>query len=670
MPPVIQVGDQMDLVPTKLYPHGKFPFEYFNPVQSRIFEYYDKPCSLVVASATSSGKTTVAELVMAYEVRVKKKKALFLAPLRSLSQEKYDDWTDKEHHFSDLNVSICTGDYRLTKKRAQELDKADVIVMSSEMLNHRARNMKSEQSKFLLDLGVVCVDEFHTVGEPGRGSHIESGLMKLTEINPNCRLNLLSATLPNVDEMADWVSYILTKKDTVLLTSTYRPCPLNLHYEKYWDGEQSYDANEQQKVDLALQIVKYYPEDKFLIFVHTKKTGKMMLAALKNAKIHGEFHNADLEKAQRVALEQKFKNDLEFRVVVATSTLSAGINMPARRVIVTGVHCGMKEVPTSKVGQMVGRAGRPAYDLVGDAYILLPERTYNEQKARLKNPEPILSQMLDTLGEKHKDLAFHLVSEINEGNIKDRDGVYYWYKRSLACFQAQEFDDAIIEGVLDLLKKCGAIWEDNGFLTVTTIGKISSLFYYSPFDVSDLKRNFNYLFDNNREDNDYYLSMALGNIDTQRVNIVSRAEREEMSRFAKEIGELQIQTVEPAIKAGYAYWLLLNGKSSEHFAGVTRGLQFDFPRLIQVLQALDGFTGKWKQKEWLHRLQLRVAYGVKSHLVYLCQIPQVGKVRATKLWTAGIRSVQDVINNPDKVKSCLGLKGKIMEEILNGAKLL
>lgn len=672
MPPVIKVSDQNELVPTKVFPHASFPFEYFNPIQSRIFEFYDKDVSSVIAAATAAGKTVIAEMFISNAVRVKKKKGLYLAPMRALAQEKFDDWTDKNHHFGDLKVSICTGDYRLTKKRVEELNQADIIVMSSEMLNHRVRNHKSDQSQFLMDVGVLVVDEFHLITVPGRGDHLEAGLMKFTELNPTANLTLLSATMPNVCEIADWVSYVLTQRDTVLLTSTYRPCPLNVHFEKYDDSETTYEANELQKVALALQIVEYYPDDKFLIFAHTKRTGELMKQALQRIKVDSEFHNADLTKDKRIALEQKFKKDNNFRVLIATSTMAWGCNLPSRRVIILGVHRGMSDVATYDIFQEIGRAGRPAYDPIGDAYILLPQNNYDLHRQRLRNPQLIRSQMLDEIGGRHKILAFHLVSEIYQGNIQDKDDVHHWYKRSLACFQAQEFDDAVVDGVMELLKKCGAVWEEDGKYTVTSVGKIASLFYYSPFDVSDLKRNFNYLFDNNRDNDDYWLSIALGNVDTQRANIVSRHEREEMGKYAATIANLYASypPIESAVKSGYAYWLLLNGKSNPAFNATCRGLQYDFPRLNQVLMALDGFTGKWGKKEWFNRLQLRVAYGVKGDMVYLCQIPQVGRVRATKLWANGIRSVEDVYNNPGKVRTILGLKGEIMDEIIEGAKAL
>ncbi len=672
MPPVVKVGDRGELLQSSLFPHANWTFQQFNPVQSRVFDFYDKDNNLIVATATSSGKTVVAEMMLSYEIRKLGGKGLYLVPLRALAQEKIDEWTDKDHHFHGLKISICTGDYRLTAERKAELDAADLIIMSYEMFNSRVRNLGSERSEFLKKVGTLVADEVHLLTVPKRGDHLEAGLMRFSEINKACRMVFLSATMPNVDEIANWVSFILNSKDTVLLSSTFRPCPLNLHYEKYWDGEYTYDDNEQQKVNMALQIVEYYPDDKFLVFAHTKKTGHLMKQALSNIGVKCEFHNADLDKATRNKLEKLFKTDKDFRVIVATSTLAWGLNLPARRVIILGVHRGLEEVATYDIMQMVGRAGRPLYDPVGDAYILLPERTYDLHKERIRKPQLITSQMLDQEGGHHKVLAFHLVSEIHQETIKTKDDIHGWYNRSLAHFQANELDDTILDSTIDLLKKCGAVWEEDGIYTVTSIGKIASLFYYSPFDVSDLARNFEGLFDNHKEDDDLYLSVALGNIDTHRWGIVSKAERLEMGMFINLVNTKFGMNVirEPAVKAAYVYNQLLSGVTNPTFASMSRTLQFDFPRLNQVLQAIDGFKGKWNKKRWFYELQLRMNYGVKGPMLFLCQLPNIGKVRANKMYKAGIKSLQDVVNNPDVVRKTTGLKKDKIEEILAEAKKL
>ena len=115
---LVKVKDNLNLVSTSEYPkYAVFNFEKFNPVQSRIFDFFHEDCNAVVASATSSGKTVVSEMFAAHRIRVENKKVVYMAPMKALATEKYNDWTSDKHHFSDLKISICTGDYRLTDAR-------------------------------------------------------------------------------------------------------------------------------------------------------------------------------------------------------------------------------------------------------------------------------------------------------------------------------------------------------------------------------------------------------------------------------------------------------------------------------------------------------------------------------------------------------------------------
>jgi helicase len=673
MPPVTKVEDQPVLVATSDYPYAKWSFEKFNPVQSRVAEFYDKETSGLIAAMTSAGKTVVAEMFLAHEIRKRGGKGMFLAPLRALAQEKIDDWTDKDYHFKDQKIAICTGDYRLTKERAKELQDSNLIIMTSEMLNHRSRNYKSENNTWLRDVGTLVIDESHLLTVPGRGDHLEVGLMKFTEINPNARLVLLSATMPNVEEIAEWVSYALTKRDTFVLRSKYRPCPLNTHFEAYDDNHQKYDDKETEKVNKALDIIEYYPNDKFLVFAHTKRTGELMKNACRAVGIPAEFHNAGLDKKDRVDLERRFRSDPKLRVIVATPTLAWGLNMPARRVILLGVHRGLEEVETYNVTQMIGRSGRVGLDPQGDAYILLPESKLDHYKTKLRNPDRIESQLLSKVGKNHKILAFHIVSEVHHGDIKTAEDVHHWYKRSLACFQSLELEEEVVEETIKLLKINNAIREEDGEYKITPVGMISSMFYFSPFDVNDLKKNFVDLFNNNNQDDDYWLSMAIANTDTQRMNIVSKAERDEMGAYATKVKQIMGTRyyTEGAIKAGFCYFQLLNGFNSNILSAMQRNLQFDYARLGQVIQALDSMACKWGRSAWLRGIEARIQSGVPMYLVDLCRIPNIGKVRAKKLYEAGIKTAEEFADM-DKVeaKKLLNIKQELLTEMFAEAEKL
>lgn len=676
MAQVIRIEDSDKLASTSLFKYANWDFDKFNPVQTRLLETYEGDSNIAIAAATSAGKTVCAEMYMSYEVRHRGGKAAYIGPLKALASEKEQDWNDENHHFNDLKISIVTGDFRLTPQRVSELDNSDIIVMTPEMLASRCRSHKSEKSSFLKEIGTIVFDESHLLTVPGRGDHIEVALMKLVEINPDVRIVLLSATMPNVDEICGWVSN-LTGRDTFFLESDYRPCPLNVHYEMYYDGDRSYDAKEMNKIATATMVVEYYEKDKFLIFVHTKRTGQMMVKYLQQNGIQSEFHNADLNFSQRKKLEDRFKNDPEFRVIVATSTLAWGLNLPARRVIVTGIHRGLTIVENYDIRQMIGRAGRPRYDPRGDAYILVPESHKDEAIETLQKDTLIKSTLLEYVGTEnephYKTLAFHIVSEIHQGAIKTAEGFREWFNRSLAHFQDVGFNQQVLEKTIQMLERCRAIKiDENGEYKTTTIGTVASMYYYSPFDVSDLNRNFYHLFNQNKQKDDFSLAMALGDVDSNRWAICNRKEKEEMGSFQSKINRMfgEYTHLPGSVKHGYAYYNMLTGKRNvPAFQALQTGLMFDLDRTMQVLYSLDSMGNKNGNKEYLKTVRLRLQYGVGPELVQICQIPNVGQVRGERLRKAGIKSPQDLIkHDPDKLAAIMKCSKKLAEGARQGAE--
>jgi len=313
------------IIATSQYPHLTFRFENFNPVQSEVFQYYGNDVNCVVAAATSAGKTTVAEMFMAHSIS-QGKKAIFLSPLRAVSQEKYEDWTNESHDWSKLNVSIVTGDYQLTDKRVEELNNANVVIVTSEMLDSRTRRITIEKNNWILNAGTLVVDESHLLCMKGRGDKLESALMRFSKQNPTCRIVLLSATMPNVDELARWLTSLNNKK-TELINSKYRPIQLDIHYEQY-DDYGKYQNVEQNKIQRAVELTKLLvsKNEQVLVFVHAKSTGNKLLESLHNIGIDAKFHYSDLTLAQRKEIHQKTKTK-EIKVLIATSGLAWGINI-------------------------------------------------------------------------------------------------------------------------------------------------------------------------------------------------------------------------------------------------------------------------------------------------------------------------------------------------------
>lgn len=226
------IDDKRAAATTESFEHMDWDFEWFNPMQTDSLRYVDSDCNMVVAAPTASGKTVVAEMVMGYTFATSEHSVIYLAPMKALAEEKIEDFQSESHQFSKLNQSIMTGDYTMTSVKLKEVSEARVIIMTNEMLATRARMYHSEKNEWLDNVGALIVDESHLLGVDGRGDSTEAALMNFTKLNPKCRVILLSATMPNCEQLARWCR-VLNGKETVLVESDYRPCKLNKNYYKH-----------------------------------------------------------------------------------------------------------------------------------------------------------------------------------------------------------------------------------------------------------------------------------------------------------------------------------------------------------------------------------------------------------------------------------------------------
>jgi superfamily II helicase len=362
-PTTTQLAEDNELVPTSEFKLAQFPFPYFNRVQSTIMRegYWKMDCNLVLGTTTSSGKTVAAELFMNHTLN-EGKRVVYVSPLKSLTQEKYEEWGERYKQFP---ICILTGDYVLTDAKAKELEASKIVCLTSEMIDSRTRNHQSEKSAWMFDVGLVIVDESHIIST-NRGHAVEVGLMRFTKLVPAARVLCLSATMPNVEQFQKWLS-ILNNKPTAVVNSDWRPTKLNWNLIPHLVNGSYFEIQDDKKRK-AIDIVLSKPNEKFLIFCHDKNTGRQVLSMLKHEGIESFFHNADLELKERLEIEGKFADrENGIRVLVSTSTLAWGRTLPARNVIIVGVHRGLNDIDQLDVIQMAGRAGRsypPKYVIV------------------------------------------------------------------------------------------------------------------------------------------------------------------------------------------------------------------------------------------------------------------------------------------------------------------
>ena len=656
----IKVEGNEDLVEASEVKGLKYSFEYLNPVQSTVFHFRNDDVNLLCASSTSSGKTVVSEICAIDVLRKKKQKVIFLSPLKAVTKEKYDEWTDPSHKFSKYNVSIITGDYKLTEERVEELKQADVILLTSEMLDSRTRLVEFEKNHWLHDVGMIIVDEAHIIGTDGRGDALEAGLMRFSAISPEARLVLLSATIPNAKQASEWLQS-LNGKETVLLESSWRPVELNIHFEKHISGrEWSYNEVENFKMKSVLSILRKYPDDKFLVFTHTKNTGRQLNYLLSTEEIDADFYNADLPTKQREKLEKSFRNKAKgLRVLLSTSSLAYGMNLPARRVIVVGVHRGLNEVDAMDIVQMMGRAGRLGIDDAGDVYILVPMTDEKRHKDRILSIPPVTSKLLDI-----PTLAFHMVSEINNKEVRTIEDIHKWFDRSLAKLQGDKLTDKVLDDLISKLESMNMIKRtSSGKFQIRPLGEICSWFYFSPFDVYNLYRNFGTIIQKSLLDNDLALAWALTNTPGNALGYIPKAMASTSDKYVSSLARLglSIKTQTPTLIA--VHKMMKKQKVPPEYFSYSRAFNNDADRLFEVMKTIDAKSGKWRiGKEW-KVLELRATKGIPKHLAGLYIIDGIGNKRADKLYEAGFSNVKDIVEDPATARTLIGPKllTKILE---------
>lgn len=320
----------------------------------------------VVSAPTNSGKTLIGYLVL-LDALSRGRRAVLVEPLRALAREKADELEGLVPMLTKaigrpFTLRVSTGDYRLEGETFSDpAPGAELIIATPERLESILRVPENEA--WFADLGAVCVDEAHLLSQPRRGATLEYLITSLLTLPAPPRLVLLSATMGGTDKVAEW----LHPCDVVSITE--RTPPLDRWMAELGEGE---DANACVAQWLKDELAA--PGAQALVFIHQAR--QTAGAAAQYSSLLGDLagpagalpYNSQMPPAQREQVREQFVSGAS-RVVVTTSALGMGVNLPATHVVVRDLtYIGAHSPGVGEILQMMGRAGRG--DRVGKALVV------------------------------------------------------------------------------------------------------------------------------------------------------------------------------------------------------------------------------------------------------------------------------------------------------------
>jgi replicative superfamily II helicase len=350
----------------------------------------DSRRNLIVSAPTNSGKSLVGLLVLLEAMR-RQRRVVLLEPLRALAREKTDELERLAPQLSKvlgvkISVRISTGDYRLDDEfLSSPPPGGEIIVATPERLESLLRN--PDNAAWLDTIGAVCVDEAHLISDSRRGTTLEYLITSLLCLPAPPRLVLLSATLGNVERAQTW----LAPCDVVKVTQ--RQPPLHKWVIELSDDE---DANAIAAEWIAEPLQN--PDAQVLVFVYKTDWAEKLASVLSQqlGKQAGEkgalAYHAQMSQSQREQVYQAFLSG-ESRVVVTTTALAMGINLPASHVLVRdNTFIGVGSLDVSQLLQMMGRAGRGNQE--GTAAVLVrPSDGWNASELAAALQEEVLPDL-------------------------------------------------------------------------------------------------------------------------------------------------------------------------------------------------------------------------------------------------------------------------------------
>ena len=691
----------------------KSGFSELNPVQLKaIGAGLLEKNNMVIAAPTASGKTLVAEIAALDTIKANRK-VVYIVPLRALATEKYNEFREKYEPLG-IRIGISIGDLDSSDPW---LANYDLIIVTSEKFDSLLRH----GINWIESIGLVVADEVHLLNDPGRGPTLEVVLTRLRQF-ADPRILALSATINNYEELSEWLNAKHVKSD-------YRP--VRLYRGVCFENKVDFIPRRSLKLNPDEPSIKELVEQalanrkQVLVFISTRRGAES--AAEKIAKVTRErlspeerrklagvsekilsslghptvqchrlsgcvrdgvaFHHAGLTNRQRNLVEEAFRSGL-IKVISATPTLAAGINLPAWRVIVRDLRRfdsgrGMDYIPVLEIQQMMGRAGRPKYDSEGEAILLTGSKrdaVYAWDNYIKGEPERIHSKLgMEPV------LRTHVLSLIASGVASTREELLDFFSRTFYAHQYRDMGSLgkILDRVIAMLEEFRFIRtgdperEERGpfrsgsdildqqkaGLKPTRIGKRVSELYIDPLTANGLIKGLGIA--KERKANDFgYLQLISSTIEMMPLPGVRKSDLEELNELvAKEEKNLIHKPPNPwdieyddFLRSLKNAWILKEwceeegeDRIMERFGmtpGELRVRLNNTDWLLYSTQELALLLGYMDILKDIRKTRIRVKYGVKEELLPLVRLKGIGRVKARLLHNSGLRTIDSLRKIP------------------------
>ncbi|OJD22204.1 hypothetical protein ACJ73_06450 [Blastomyces percursus] len=510
-------------------------FQFFNPMQTQIFHtLYHTPANVLLGSPTGSGKTIAAELAMWWAFREQPgSKVVYIAPMKALVRERVHDWRRRLTAPMGLKLVELTGDNTPDTRTIRD---ADIIITTPEKWDGISRSWQTRG--YVRQVSLVIIDEIHLLGGD-RGPILEIIVSRMNYIASQSkgavRLLGMSTACANAIDLGNWLG---VKEGLFNFRHSVRPVPLEIFIDGFPEQRGFCPLMQSMNRPTFLAIKNHSPEKPVIVFVasrrQTRLTAKDLINfcgmednprrflhmseddlqlnlsrvkddALKEALSFGiGLHHAGLVESDRQLSEELFANN-KVQILVATSTLAWGVNLPAHLVVVKGTQFfdakieGYKDMDLTDVLQMLGRAGRPQFDSSGIARIFTQDSKKAFYKHFLHTGFPVESTL-------HQVLHDHLGAEVSAGTITTKQDALdyltwtFFFRRlhknpsyygleisaeehnTMAAQQmASDFMIELVDKSLEELAESSCVLLDSatGYVDPTPYGKIMSYYYLS-----------------------------------------------------------------------------------------------------------------------------------------------------------------------------------------------